>query len=291
MIQHAPVWVFGEVLFDCFPDDQRVLGGAPFNVAWHLQALGDEPHFVSRVGDDALGRQIIDAMLDWGMKTESVQIDESHATGQVEVNLINGEPHYTITPDCAYDFIDSASLQQLPQSGILYHGTLGLRNAVSEASLYRLAEQPEVAVFLDVNLRTPWWQHHDVFKWLQRARWVKLNEDELRQLGFDVTNVNEAMRGFQAQFKLEQVIVTRGADGVIVLDDNGNFYQEIPESVDHIVDSVGAGDGFSAFYIHGIISQWPIAKTLVMAQHFAVKILGIRGATPSQTDFYQEFSD
>ena len=64
--------IFGEVLFDCFPDGSRVLGGAPFNVAWHLQAFGAEPLFVSRVGNDPMGRKIRDAMLQWGMDTSGL---------------------------------------------------------------------------------------------------------------------------------------------------------------------------------------------------------------------------
>ncbi len=52
----SSITVFGEVLFDCFPNGKQVLGGAPFNVAWHLQALGDDPTFISQIGDDTLGK-------------------------------------------------------------------------------------------------------------------------------------------------------------------------------------------------------------------------------------------
>jgi hypothetical protein len=52
--------IFGEVLYDCFPDGEAVLGGAPFNVAWHLQGLGLSPLFISRVGDDPLGHRVRD---------------------------------------------------------------------------------------------------------------------------------------------------------------------------------------------------------------------------------------
>ncbi len=125
------VFVFGEVLFDCFPTGEQVLGGAPFNVAWHLQALGNQPHFISRVGDDELGKKILHAMDDWGMDTTTTQLDPVNPTGQVEIKLINNEPHYTITPGCAYDFIGASDLGNISASGILYHGTLGLRNTVS----------------------------------------------------------------------------------------------------------------------------------------------------------------
>ncbi len=88
--------IFGEVLFDCFPDGSRVLGGAPFNGAWHLQAFGHSPLFVSRVGNDEAGQEIRSAMQVWGMDIGGLQLHVSHATGNVAVSLIEGEPHYDI---------------------------------------------------------------------------------------------------------------------------------------------------------------------------------------------------
>lgn len=289
MKTNAPVLVFGEALFDCFPDGEQVLGGAPFNVAWHLQALGDQPFFISRIGNDGLGRKILSAMGDWGMDTQSIQIDPVHKTGQVEVNLIENQPHYSITPDCAYDFISAEVMKNLPDSGILYHGTLGLRNSISRGCLARIVQQPDLSVFLDVNLRSPWWQQQEVFDWLEQARWVKLNEDELHQLGFGSTDICESMHKLQTQFQLEQLIVTQGEKGAIVLAADGSLYQETPASVSHIVDTVGAGDGFSALFIHGLRAGWPIVKILTVAQQFAAKVIGLRGAMSTEQDFYREF--
>ncbi len=100
--QRRPV-IFGEVLFDRFPDGSLVLGGAPFNVAWHLQAFGQAPLLISRVGDDPLGRQVRGAMLDWGMDTAGLQLDSAHATGTVEVRFDHGEPSYGPWPPACAD--------------------------------------------------------------------------------------------------------------------------------------------------------------------------------------------
>ena len=289
MKKNLPVLVFGEALFDCFPDGQQILGGAPFNVAWHLQALSNQPFFISRIGNDELGQKILNAMRDWGMDMQSIQLDPEHQTGQVEVTLIDKEPQYTITPQCAYDFISEEVIGNLPDYGILYHGTLGLRNNISRNSLALIAKQPDLSIFLDVNLRNPWWKKQEVFTWLEQARWVKMNEDELQQLGFISTNICESMQKLQTQFQLEQLIVTRGEKGAIVLSADGSLYQEKSSSVSHITDTVGAGDGFSALFIHGLRAGWPIIKTLNVAQQFAAKVLGLRGATPTDTSFYQEF--
>lgn len=284
----AAVFVFGEVLFDCFPSGEHVLGGAPFNVAWHLQALGDQPHFISRVGQDALGLDIIQAMNKWGMDTSSVQIDPQHQTGQVDIQMLDNEPHYTITPDCAYDFITADSVSNLSASGILYHGSLGLRNNVAREAFSVLANNPQLAIFLDVNLRSPWWQKEDIYQCLSQARWAKLNQDELQQLGFGATDIQQEMLRLQAQFNLQQLIITRGSEGALVLDAQGEFFNLKPQPVDNIVDTVGAGDAFSAVFIHGLLAGWSIPDTLNSAQAFASKVIGLRGATSIDPAFYQD---
>ncbi|MDF1582554.1 MAG: carbohydrate kinase [Methyloprofundus sp.] len=285
----AVVFVFGEVLFDCFPSGEQVLGGAPFNVAWHLQALGDQPHFISRVGQDALGQDIIQAMNHWGMDTSSIQIDPLHQTGQVDIQMLDNEPHYTITPDCAYDFIAADSVRKLPVSGILYHGSLALRHSVAREAFNVLANNPQLAIFLDVNLRSPWWQKEDIYSCLSQARWAKLNQHELQQLGFGATDIKQEMLRLQAQFNLQQLIITRGSEGALVLDAKGEFFNIKPQPVDNIVDTVGAGDAFSAVFIHGLLSGWSVPDILNRAQAFASKVIGLRGASSLDLAFYQDF--
>jgi len=286
---NPPIIVFGEVLFDCFPGGEQVLGGAPLNVAWHLQALGDDPVFISGIGDDVLGQKILTTMLDWGMATQSIQIDPVHQTGQVEVTIIENDPQYCITPNCAYDHISAERLEKLPNNGIIYHGTLGLRNNISKDCLQSIAQQPNLSIFLDVNLRNPWWQKDEVLDWLAQARWAKLNEDELQQLGFVSDDISKSMQQLQAQFHLELLIVTLGEKGAMVMTADGQLYQEEAVLVDCIIDTVGAGDGFSALFIHGLRAGWPIMKTLSIAQQFAAKIIGLRGATTTEAGFYREF--
>ncbi|MGR9071838.1 MAG: carbohydrate kinase family protein [Gammaproteobacteria bacterium] len=289
MTEKIQVSVFGEVLFDCFPSGEKVLGGAPFNVAWHLQALGDSPRFISRVGYDELGRQILAAMADWGMDATAVQLDPRHQTGRVEIEVIDGEPHYDITPDCAYDFIEATDAIGTFGSAILYHGSLALRNPVSRKAFLKLVDNPASSIFLDVNLRPPWWRIDDVYGLLERARWVKLNSDELGKLGFASSDFRDGMADLKSQFDLEQVILTRGADGAEVLDGEGGFHRAIPERVSEVVDTVGAGDAFSAVYIHGLIRGWPVAETVDVAQRFAGTVIGLRGATSSDPAFYRDF--
>lgn len=284
------VFIFGEVLFDCFPTGEKILGGAPFNVAWHLQALGNNPRFISSIGEDNLGQKILSAMDEWGMDTGLVQRDPAHPTGQVQISIIDGEPQYTISPDCAYDFIDGKAISNLNSGGILYHGSLGLRNAVSRQAFTQLMMQnPQLSVFLDVNLRAPWWQKEDIYTWMKHARWVKLNQDELRLLGFSDPDITQAMTNLQTQFQIEQLIVTRGEQGALLGTNDGMFHTIKPAVVSDVVDTVGAGDAFTAIFIHGLLASWPVVDILDIAQRFAGKIIMQRGATPADIEFYQDF--
>jgi fructokinase len=281
--------IFGEVLFDCFPSGEQILGGAPFNVAWHLQALGDKPIFISQVGEDALGDCIKQAMTEWGMTTEHIGTSVNYSTGNVQVNIVNNEPDYTITPDSAYDFIQLSDKFKWPQQGILYHGTLALRNQVSRAALSQLRLASGYPVFLDVNLRSPWWDIDAIQEWLAHARWVKLNHHELSDLGFADNDIYKAMEHFQMQFNIDLLIVTQGEKGALILDRTSGFYSHKPNPVKLFVDTVGAGDAFTAMFIHGLRMNLAIPDILDKAQAFAASVIGLRGATTSHKDFYFPF--
>jgi fructokinase len=283
--------IFGEVLFDCFPSGEQVLGGAPFNVAWHLQAFGDQPRIVSRVGDDMLGKKIIKAMEDWGMDISSVQHDPRHQTGRVDVRLIDNEPHYTITPNCAYDFIDAADIKTPETDGILYHGTLALRNTVTRQAFEKLASDPRLSIFLDVNLRPPWYEKEELSNWLSRARWAKLNLHELQQLGAMSSDTRQAMAEFQGKYDLDLLIVTQGEEGAMVRTREGMLHSVAPPEAQQFVDTVGAGDAFTAVFLHGLISEWSIPETLDAAQKFASTVVGLRGAISNDPDLYDGFND
>lgn len=286
------VWVFGEVLFDIFPSGEKVLGGAPFNVAWHLQALGDAPLFISRIGEDDEGEKIKDAMADWQMNAAGLQVDRLRPSGRVQVQFENGEPGYRIIADCAYDFIEADQLPEpLPGQGILYHGTLALRQPVSRGALARLRKREGLDLFIDVNLRSPWWQESLVKEWIGQARWVKLNEDELRQLGFTDPDINKAAADLVEEFSLEQLILTRGRAGALVCTGGGGIHQATPPISTEVVDTVGAGDAFAAVYLHGLLNRWTIAETLASAQVFAGMVVGLRGALSRDRNFYRRFLD
>jgi fructokinase len=281
--------IFGEVLFDHFPDGSVVLGGAPFNVAWHLQALGISPLLISRVGDDPLGHRILDTMSAWGMDLSGIQLDTDHPTGTVEVTFERSEPRFDIVSDRAYDFIDSAKLPTIAAPALLYHGSLALRSPHSRNAAEQLLAEDKTPVFMDVNLRPPWWKKSQLRSLLERATWAKLNDVELLELETAEDDLQTRARKLQLELELELVIITLGKKGAMALGADGTVKNVTPNSGDKLVDSVGAGDAFSAIVIYGLLRGWDLQKILERAQAFASAIVGIRGATPSEREFYKPF--
>ena len=284
----SPV-IYGEVLYDCFPDGNVVLGGAPFNVAWHCQAFGLNPIFISRVGSDQKGEQIKQAMHAWGMTTEGLQLDDIHPTGIVDVKFNNAEPAYDIVKDSAWDFIDHESLPKLDEDTVLYHGSLVLRNDISANTLSYLKEMTRAPVFVDINLRAPWWDIGVINKIISDCRWLKLNEEELGLIMSEGVVIEEKMKKLLSLKALDMLIVTQGEKGVLVADSNGDFHSFSPELTADVVDTVGAGDSFSSVLLLGQYRNWPLQTTLLRAQQFASAVVGVQGATINDKEFYKPF--
>jgi len=284
----APV-IFGEVLFDRFPDGSVVLGGAPFNVAWNLQALGLPPLLISRVGRDDLGERILGAMEGWGLDTSGVQTDAEHPTGTVEVSVDEGEPGFDIAAGRAYDFIAAGEMPTTCSVGPLYHGSLALRTESSRPALERLRTRVSGPVLMDVNLRDPWWNRAFVTRLMGAATWVKLNEDELTALVPEEPDLERRTDSLLAQSGMEGVVVTLGARGSLLRGRGNLVLGSPPATTAEIVDTVGAGDAFSSVVLIGLVRDWPWPLILDRAQAFASAVVGLRGATSPDRSFYEPF--
>jgi fructokinase len=293
--QHTVV-IFGEVLFDDFPDG-AVLGGAPFNVAWHLQAFGMHPVVISRTGNDMQREQIIASMQYWGMDTLGIQSDPLHPTGRVSVHEDEHGHHFEILPEQAYDYIHPTIARMVELSvhpRLLYYGTLAQRNKVSRRALAALLRSASVPRLLDLNLRAPWYDTRLIVRSLETADIVKLSNDELATLaktmrlrGDDQIAHADAL---VKRFQLERILVTCGAEGAWLLDKQGMLARESVKTTDiEVIDTVGAGDAFSAVYITGMLLGWPIYITMSRASAFASAVCGVRGATPQDPRFYEGF--
>jgi fructokinase len=291
-LRNARPLIFGEVLFDVFPD-ATVIGGAPFNVAWHLKGFGLRPLLVSRVGADAAGERVLEIMRSWGMDVSCVQVDAEHETGEVRVDMQDGGHSFTILPDRAYDYIDSnAAVRSLGgrDIGLIYHGTLALRSEVSRRSLLALCERLQAPRCVDVNLRSPWWQMSEVSALVDDADWVKLNDEELEILGNDAgaRPVRDEAENFRLGHGIDTLIVTRGANGALLVDTSGIVEGEAV-TPGELVDTVGAGDAFAAVALIGLMRRWSASDTLRRALEFAAWTCTLRGAVVDAPEHYQRF--
>jgi sucrose-phosphate synthase len=286
--------IFGEVLFDHFADGSRVLGGAPFNVAWHLRGFGANPLVISAVGDDPEGREVLERMTSWDLMTHGVQTDSTHPTGRVAATVVDGENRFEIAPRQAWDFIRAdPALRTVSEeiSGLLYHGTLALRDAKSWNTLRTLRDKIEAPSFVDLNLREPWWTKEKVDWCLSTANWIKLNETELAELTARATGSFEECRdaalGLAREHSIQGVIVTRGAQGALSIVDGKQVFQATAPPVTSLVDTVGAGDAFSAAVCLGLLHDWDHQTTLDRAAAFAADLCAIRGATTTDFGLYE----
>ncbi|MEE4272909.1 MAG: carbohydrate kinase [Thermoanaerobaculales bacterium] len=285
--------VIGEVLFDVFPDGAKVLGGAPLNVAWHLHALGLEPLLLSRIGDDELGGAVLDSLDSWGMDCSGLQIDPDAPTGRVAVDLEDGSPTFDIVADQAYDRFDGKAARDALvgcRPALLYHGSLIARDDPADRALQSLRGKTGAPIFVDVNLRDPWWSVKTVTSLIRGARWVKLNDHELGLLSdqkpaADAAGPELAAAELARRHGIDELVVTRGDQGAFVWI-GGRFVAGRPPGEIEVIDTVGAGDAFSAVWIAGLLRRWDPKTTLARALDFAAVICGVRGATTEDRRIY-----
>lgn len=293
------VALFGEVLADIFPD-QSVLGGAPFNVARHLQAFGLHPVMISRTGNDVLRDDLMREMERLGMDTLGIQCDPSYPTGQVQVHMENGSHRFEILPEQAYDHIHAGVTHMLTMSikpELMYFGTLAQRGMESRLALDKFLSDGKCLRFLDINLRSPWYNKHTIRRSLLRADIVKLNEDELEIVAayFKISgdSPQAKAKALIKQFDLKDLLVTCGEDGAWLVNSHLEFVSTgpttLPTTSSELVDTVGAGDAFAAIFIIGLLNEWEMPITLKRANQFAAALCSIRGGAPQQHDFYLPF--
>jgi fructokinase len=281
------VLLVGEVLWDQFPDGSRRLGGAPLNVAAHLNRRGHEPRLVSAVGTDALGDETRLAITRLGLDAALIQSTAEYPTGRATVHVGPGDQtSFTIERPAAYDDlqITEARLQQIVawDPTWFYYGTLFPSRADARRVVRRLFDAlPHAARFYDLNLRPGFEEPELVDEMLQAATVVKLNERELHFVHeyLDLPSDPERFcRAGSRRYNWRAACVTLGADGCAMLLE-GEYVRAngLPVAV---VDPVGAGDAFAAGFLHGIVSSWPPAMVADLSNRHGAQIVGSKGAIP-----------
>lgn len=284
----------GEVLFDCFPD-RVLLGGAPINVAVHANALlspgGGAGVPVTRVGTDENGQRFFTEARHHGLETRYAQSDKQHTTGRVDVSLdAHGHAEYRFGLNDAWDALQyTTSLAALAERcDAVAFGTLGQRSLVSRQTIRRfLSEAPQAIRLFDVNLRQEFYSAEVLDCSLQLATAAKLNEEELQQvsqlLGLPQTSSSdEAAFQLAAAYQLDWLALTRGAQGTVIYIKNTRHTGEPSTYPFHPeADSVGAGDACCAGLLCGMLLNWQVEATLLLANQLGAYVASQPGATPA----------
>ncbi len=273
---------FGEVLWDLLPSG-KIAGGAPMNVAFHANQFGLNSKMISRVGHDELGNELLDFLNQKGVSTHLVQTDHTFSTGTVNVVLDEkGSPSYDIVQPAAWDFIhpDSEMLDTVKESDALIFGSLACRSSRTKRTLLELLEVAPLRV-LDVNLRQPFYAKSLIEELLSQADIVKMNDEELELISgywIDLHDPQDQMVYLRKKFGLETLIVTRGSNGAVCLDESGYCEQSgYPVTVK---DTIGSGDSFLAAFLSKMLNGENAAECLRFACAIGALVATKQGGTP-----------
>lgn len=291
-----PIVGMGEVLWDIYPDGRKVAGGAPFNFAFHCHQLGHAATIVSRVGSDDLGQELRARVLELGLSDEHIQTDRQLPTGTVRVAVDQaGQPTYKIDTSAAWGNLEwTPALVDLTREAVaLCHGTLALhggkasREVIDKMSM-QIDQRGGLTIY-DVNLRGQYADRPDEHATF-RSRWLKVNDEELGALmnrvgesigdGVSLNSVQEMLdllkRGTGGDDRV--LIVTCGAAGAEVYSQGLHYSERGPQAA--VIDTVGAGDAFTAAMVCLHHEGRPLSECLRFANHYAARVCEHQGATP-----------
>jgi fructokinase len=274
----------GEILWDLLPDGPKA-GGAPMNVALHLNKLGLNVRFAGRTGDDPLGRNLKDYLEQQGLDTELLQVDNDLPTSTVRVHL--GTDHN----DVRFEIVDNVAWDRIMLNGeledaaknadVIIYGTLASRHSTTRKTLLDLLKRNDCLKLLDINLREPFYAKEIVEELIGSASIIKMNSDEIRVIsGWYNKNLGEKelVQWVSEKYNCEIICLTRGADGALIYG-NGQFFEH-PGFKVNVKDTVGSGDAFLAGFIFKYLSGASFDISLEFACATGALVATMAGATP-----------
>ena len=267
----------GEMLWDLFPDGER-FGGAPANFACHAAVQGADVTMLSAVGDDEYGRDGTDILSAYGIDVSLMQIIPETPTGTVSVEVdADGKPTFVIHQGSAWDNLtwNDAIASRIATVDAVYFGTLGQRDLVSRATIRRVVETASLAGIpriLDVNLRTPFFDAEMIRNSVQLASILKLSDDELVEV-CSACNISKTSR----PNVMLQGLLEFGSLDMLVTHEDTITQDGINRNV---IDTVGAGDAFTAAFLVGELRGDPHDQNLRNSCEVAAATCTHSGAIP-----------
>ena len=273
---------YGEILWDVLPSGE-LPGGAPMNVAYHLQKLNQEVSLITAIGNDPHGTALLNLLSKWGIGAGNCQIDHYHPTGMVYAHPKGPhEMNYDIVFPSAWDFIfwNDKYAELMQETDYLVFGSLACRNHTSANTLFKLLETAKNKV-LDINIRPPHFSAKTVDQLLHKTNILKLNLAELELVAgwySSLQTVADKIQLIQDRFLINTIVVTLGDKGALLCMD-GNFYEHPGYKV-QVADTVGSGDAFLAAFLSQLIDGAAPEKMLDFACAMGALIASYTGACP-----------
>jgi fructokinase len=273
----------GEVLWDVLPDGKE-LGGAPANFAYHVNNLGVKSTVISAIGNDDLGNEIKEIL---NSKNIDYELNISaNPTGTVSVKLHNGIPDYIIHENVAWDdlALNDSAKAKLRKADAICFGSLAQRSQKSRQAIYEaigLAPKKSIKVF-DINLRQNFYSKDLIGDSIKLANILKLNTEELCILqeyyNLD-TNQEKACNQLIEHFNLQLVALTNGSKNSILF--TKDAMSMIPTPRIKVVDTVGAGDSFTAAMVTSLLKGESLKNMHRKAVDYSARVCMKKGATPT----------
>ncbi len=274
---------FGEVLFDIFPD-KKIIGGAPLNVALRLHSFGHSIVMISAVGKDALGMNILNYLKDKNIDISQIQINDTLKTGEVAVSLNSkGSASYKINYPRAWDNIvlNQKIINSVTKSDALVFGSLAARDTVSKNTLCSLIEYSKYKIF-DVNLRPPHYSSSVLFQLMEKADFIKMNDDELYEVcalfNSKYKSLEQNLKFIAHKTNTNHICVTKGEHGAVLLYDGVLYYNSGYQI--KVIDTVGAGDSFLGSLISQLLLNIDPQKAINFACAVGALVAQKEGANP-----------
>ena len=276
----------GEVLWDMFPDATH-FGGAPANLVCHAAALGVYTILVSATGSDDLGKQAVSFLRQKGLTTDWIQVTPDHPTGVVNVALDEkGQASYQFRADSAWDHLKwSHELDSLAaRCDAVAFGSLAQRSPESAETILRFVSATSCTALrvFDVNLRQSYYSKSAIEESLNVANVLKLNSEELSilqpLLGLKYSTERDLLTELSRRFALHTIALTRGENGSLLL--RNDTFTEVLLPSTNVVDTVGAGDAFTAALIVGLLANTFQTSVHFKASAIASYVCSQSGATP-----------
>lgn len=281
------VLAVGEVLFDVIDGIHR-LGGAPFNVAAHMTRLGNKGYILSAIGKDELGDQILQEADHIGVNTSLIHRIDGKPTGTVQVNFIDGEPDYEIVSEVAWDYLE-ADLGQMDQEkwSVIAFGSLAQRSVHNLDFFQNMFKKLHADwIYFDCNLRQNFYSRSIIADSLNYANIGKFNEHEIKvvsQLLFDqLLDPEDFAERLNKEYGVTLVVYTWGKAGSKAWY-QGELYS-VPSEKVKTKDTVGAGDAFSAGFLHSWIRNKDVEEALKKGNRLGGYVASHSGAIPEYDD-------